>query len=70
MPNTFSAIWNSIMPAAALPTLNDAANSPRFACPVQYKYISRFMSKDSGHRGDDLHAAEAPRFTPPQTASC
>ena len=46
------------MPAAALPTLNDAANSPRFACPVQYKYISRFMSKDSGHRGDDLHAAE------------
>ena len=32
--------------------------SPRFACPVQYKYISRFMSKDSGHRGDDLHAAE------------
>lgn len=43
---------------AALPTLNDAANSPRFACPVQYKYISRFMSKDSGHRGDDLHAAE------------
>ena len=48
----------AIMPAAALPTLNDAANSPRFACPVQYKYISRFMSKDSGHRGDDLHAAE------------
>ena len=48
----------AIMPAAVLPTLNDAANSPRFACPVQYKYISRFMSKDSGHRGDDLHAAE------------
>ena len=48
----------AIMPAAALPTLSDAANSPRFACPVQYKYISRFMSKDSGHRGDDLHAAE------------
>ena len=48
----------TIMPAAALPTLSDAANSPRFACPVQYKYISRFMSKDSGHRGDDLHAAE------------
>lgn len=46
------------MPAATLPTLSDAANSPRFACPVQYKYISRFMSKDSGHRGDDLHAAE------------
>ena len=38
--------------------LSDAANSPRFACPVQYKYISRFMSEDSGHRGDDLHAAE------------
>ena len=46
------------MPAATLPTLSDAANSPRFACPVQYKYISRFMSEDSGHRGDDLHAAE------------
>ena len=48
----------AVMPAATLPTLNDAANSPRFACPVQYKYISRFMSEDSGHRGDDLHAAE------------
>lgn len=48
----------AIMPAAALPTLSDAANSPRFVCPVQYKYISRFMSKDNGHRGDDLHAAE------------
>ena len=46
------------MPAATLPTLSDAANSPRFVCPVKYKYISRFMSKDSGHRGDDLHAAE------------
>ena len=46
------------MPAATLPTLSDAANSPRFVCPVQYKYISRFMSEDSGHRGDDLHAAE------------
>lgn len=46
------------MPAATLPTLSDAANSPRFACPVQYKYISRFMSVDGGHRGDDLHAAE------------
>ena len=43
---------------SALPTLSDAANSPRFVCPVKYKYISRFMSKDSGHRGDDLHAAE------------
>lgn len=46
------------MPAATLPTLSDAANSPRFVCPVQYKYISRFMSVDGGHRGDDLHAAE------------
>lgn len=46
------------MPAATLPTLSDAANSPRFVCPVKYKYISRFMSVDGGHRGDDLHAAE------------
>ncbi|WP_455500395.1 peptidoglycan DD-metalloendopeptidase family protein [Gemmiger sp.] len=45
------------MPAAALPTLSDAANSPRFLCPVNYTYISRFMSED-GHRGDDLKAAE------------
>ena len=43
---------------SALPTLSDAANSPRFVCPVKYKYISRFMSEDGGHRGDDLHAAE------------
>lgn len=42
--------------AAALPTLDDAANSPRFICPVKYKYISRFAT--NGHRGDDLCAAE------------
>ena len=46
------------MPAATLPTLSDAANSPRFVCPVKYKYISRFMSTDGGHRGDDLCADE------------
>ena len=43
--------------ATALPTLDDAANSPRFVCPVKYKYISRFATKYS-HRGDDLCAAE------------
>lgn len=43
--------------AAALPTLSDAANSPRFVCPVKYKYISRFATENS-HRGDDLCAAE------------
>ena len=43
--------------ASALPTLDDAANSPRFVCPVKYKYISRFATKYS-HRGDDLCAAE------------
>ena len=43
--------------AAALPTLDDAANSPRFVCPVKYKYISRFATEYS-HRGDDLCAAE------------
>lgn len=42
--------------AAALPTLDNAANSPRFICPVKYKYISRFAT--NGHRGDDLCAAE------------
>ena len=42
--------------AAALPTLSDAANSPRFLCPVKYKYISRFAT--NSHRGDDLCAAE------------
>ena len=42
--------------AAALPTLDDAANSPRFICPVKYKYISRFAT--NSHRGDDLCAAE------------
>ena len=43
--------------ATALPTLDDAANSPRFVCPVKYKYISRFATEYS-HRGDDLCAAE------------
>ena len=43
--------------ASALPTLDDAANSPRFVCPVKYKYISRFATKYN-HRGDDLCAAE------------
>ena len=43
--------------ASALPTLDDAANSPRFVCPVKYKYISRFATEYS-HRGDDLCAAE------------
>lgn len=42
--------------AAALPTLDNAANSPRFICPVKYKYISRFAT--NCHRGDDLCAAE------------
>ena len=42
--------------AAALPTLDEAANSPRFICPVKYKYISRFAT--NSHRGDDLCAAE------------
>lgn len=42
--------------ATALPTLDNAANSPRFICPVKYKYISRFAT--NGHRGDDLCAAE------------
>lgn len=42
--------------AASLPTLDNAANSPRFICPVKYKYISRFAT--NGHRGDDLCAAE------------
>lgn len=43
---------------SALPTLSDAANSPRFVCPVDYKYISRFRSEEDGHRGDDLCADE------------
>ena len=43
--------------ASALPTLDDAANSPRFVCPVKYKYISRFATEYS-HRGDDLCADE------------
>ena len=43
--------------ASALPTLDDAANSPRFVCPVKYKYISRFATEGS-HRGDDLCADE------------
>ena len=47
----------AVVSSSALPTLDDAANSPRFVCPVQYKYISRFATADS-HRGDDLCAAE------------
>lgn len=43
---------------SALPTLSDAANSPRFVCPVDYKYISRFRSDEDGHRGDELCADE------------
>ena len=45
-----------VVQTSALPTLSDAANSPRFICPVKYKYISRFAT--NGHRGDDLCAAE------------
>lgn len=41
---------------AGLPNLDDPANSPRFLCPVEYTYISRYMS--GGHRGDDLCAPE------------
>ena len=40
---------------AVLPNLHDAANSPRFLCPVQYESVIRFMG--NGHRGDDLRAA-------------
>lgn len=39
---------------AGLPDLDDPANSPRFLCPVDYTYISRYMG--SSHRGDDLSA--------------
>lgn len=39
---------------AGLPDLDDPANSPRFLCPVDYTYISRYMG--TGHRGDDLCA--------------
>lgn len=39
---------------AGLPNLDDPANSPRFLCPVEYTYISRYMS--GGHRGNDLCA--------------
>lgn len=39
---------------AGLPDLDDPENSPRFLCPVEYTYISRFM--DNSHRGDDLTA--------------
>lgn len=46
-----------VVQTSALPTLSDAANSPRFVCPVKYKYISRFATENS-HRGDDLCAAE------------
>lgn len=45
-----------VVQTSALPTLSDAVNSPRFICPVKYKYISRFAT--NGHRGDDLCAAE------------
>ena len=47
-----------VVQTSALPTLSDAANSPRFVCPVDYKYISRFRSDEDGHRGDDLCADE------------
>lgn len=47
-----------VVQPSALPTLSDAANSPRFLCPVDYKYISRFRSDEDGHRGDDLCADE------------
>lgn len=47
-----------VVQTSALPTLSDAANSPRFLCPVDYKYISRFRSDEDGHRGDDLCADE------------
>lgn len=39
---------------AGLPKLDDPENSPRFLCPVDYTYISRYM--DNSHRGDDLAA--------------
>lgn len=39
---------------AGLPNLDDSENSPRFLCPVDYTYISRYM--DNSHRGDDLAA--------------
>ena len=39
---------------AGLPNLDDPENSPRFLCPVDYTYISRYM--DNSHRGDDLAA--------------
>lgn len=39
---------------AGLPNLDDPENSPRFLCPVEYTYISRYM--DNSHRGDDLAA--------------
>lgn len=41
---------------AGLPNLDDPAHSPRFLCPTEYTYISRYMS--DGHRGDDLCAPE------------
>lgn len=45
---------------AGLPDLDDPAGSPRFACPVDYTYISRY-AMDGSHRGDDLIA---PQGTP------
>lgn len=41
---------------AGLPNLDDPENSPRFLCPVDYTYISRYMG--GGHRGDDLCAEQ------------
>ena len=45
---------------AGLPNLDDPAASPRFACPVDYTYISRYAT-DGSQRGDDL---TAPKGTP------
>ena len=39
---------------AGLPNLDDPENSPRFRCPIEYTYLSRYMG--GGHRGDDLCA--------------
>lgn len=43
---------------AGLPNLDDPAGSPRFACPTEYNYISRYAIDALGHRGDDLVAAK------------
>lgn len=39
---------------AGLPNLDDPENSPRFLCPVDYTYVTRYESNI--HRGDDLAA--------------